>query len=353
MSRFFSTKYADLVPYVPGEQPQGRTFIKLNTNESPFPPSPKAIAAAAEAARTLHLYSDPDCRRLVEKLAQTYGLETSELVCTNGSDEVLNFAFMAFCDAEHPAVFPNATYGFYKVFAAVNGVPYEEIPLRPDFSIDVNDYIGLNKTIFLANPNAPSGLMLPVGEIERIVAGNPNSVVVVDEAYIDFGGESCLPLIRKYGNLLVTRTFSKSRSMAGARLGFGMACPALIADLNTLRFSTNPYNVNSMTMAAAIGALEDETYTRECCMSVCATREWTTAQLRELGFELNDSMTNFVFAAHPRISGTALCARLRERGFLVRHFDTPLLTRYNRISIGSQAQMEQFIAAVRAILEEV
>ncbi len=352
MSRFFSAKYAQLVPYVPGEQPQGRTFIKLNTNESPFPPSPKAVAAAAGAAQRLHLYSDPDARALREKLAQVYGLAPEEFVCVNGSDEILNFAFMAFCDESHPAVFPNATYGFYKVFAALNGVPYEEIPLRSDFSVNADDYVGLNKTIFIANPNAPTGLTLPLEQIERIVAGNPDSVVVVDEAYVDFGGESALPLIRKYDNLLVAQTFSKSRSMAGARLGFGAACPRLIADINTIRFSTNPYNVNAMTMAAGIGALEDEDYTRSCIAQVCSTREWTTQKLRELGFELNDSKTNFVFAAHPAIDGGILNAKLRERGFLVRHFDAPLLKRYNRISIGTREQMEAFIAAVNVILEE-
>lgn len=353
MSRYFSEKFSKLEPYVPGEQPRGGSFIKLNTNESPFPPSPKAVAAAREAAERLNLYSDPDCRALNEKLAEVYGLDPSEIICTNGSDEILNFAFQAFCDASRPAAFPNVTYGFYKVFAAVNGVPYTEIPLRPDFSIRVRDYVGIGKTIFIANPNAPTGLLLPVSEIEHVVAGNPDSVVVVDEAYIDFGGETCLPLIRAYKNLLVTRTFSKSRSLAGARLGFGAACPELIADLNTIRFSTNPYNVNAMTMAAGIGALDDEAYTRACVAEVCATRKWFTKELRGLGFELADSMTNFVFAAHPRVGGAELCARLRGRGIVVRHFGAPLLERHNRISIGSREQMERFLEVTRAILEEI
>ena len=206
--------------------------------------------------------------------------------------------------------------------------------------------------VVIANPNAPTGVALPLSDVERIVAGNPDSVVLIDEAYIDFGGETALPLIRKYKNLLVARTFSKSRMMAGARLGFGAACPELLADLNAVKYSTNPYNINSMTMAAGIGALEDEAYTRECTAQVCAAREWTTAELRRLGFKLNDSSTNFVFAAHPHIGGKELYEKLRERGFLVRHFDTPLLKDYNRISIGTWAQMEQFIAAVSAILEE-
>ena len=353
MSRFFSAKYAQLVPYVPGEQPLGLKLIKLNTNESPFPPSPKAAAAAAEAAKQLHLYSDPDARALRQKLAQAYGLTPDELVCVNGSDEILNFAFMAFCDAEHPAVFPNITYGFYPVFANLNGVPYREVPLKSDFSLDADDYIPAGGMVVIANPNAPTGRALPLANVERIVAGNPDNVVVIDEAYIDFGGETALPLIRKYKNLLVARTYSKSRSMAGARLGFGAACPELIADLNTIRFSTNPYNINSMTMAAGIGALEDEEYTKRCVAEVCAVRDWTTAELRKLGFTLNDSSTNFVFAAHPRVGGKVMYEKLRERGFLVRHFETPLLKDYNRISIGTREQMEQFIGAVRAILEEV
>ena len=352
MSRYFSAKYAKLKPYVPGEQPQGRKFIKLNTNESPFPPSPRAVAAAAEAAKGLNLYSDPECRALNAKLAEVYGLAPNEFLCVNGSDEILNFAFMAFCDATHPAVFPNISYGFYKVFADLNGIPSREIPLKSDFTIDADDYIGAGGMVVIANPNAPTGVALPLSDVERIVAGNPDSVVLIDEAYIDFGGETALPLIRKYKNLLVARTFSKSRMMAGARLGFGAACPELLADLNAVKYSTNPYNINSMTMAAGIGALDDEAYTRECTAQVCAVRDWTTAELRRLGFKLNDSSTNFVFAAHPHVGGKELYEKLRERGFLVRHFDTPLLKDYNRISIGTQAQMEQFIAAVSAILEE-
>ena len=196
MSRFFSSKYAGLIPYVPGEQPRSQEFIKLNTNESPFPPSSRALRAAAEAARRLNLYSDPECRALNAKLAEVYHLAPEEVLCTNGSDEILNFAFMAFCDAGHPAAFPNVTYGFYKVLAALNGVPCEEIPLREDFSVNVSDYVGLNKTIFIANPNAPTGLALPLADVERLVRGNPGSVVVVDEAYVDFGGESALPAER-------------------------------------------------------------------------------------------------------------------------------------------------------------
>ena len=352
MSRFFSSKYAGLTPYVPGEQPRSQEFIKLNTNESPFPPSSRALRAAAEAARRLNLYSDPECRALNAKLAEVYHLAPEEVLCTNGSDEILNFAFTAFCDAGHPAAFPNVTYGFYKVLAALNGVPCEEIPLREDFSVNVSDYVGLNKTIFIANPNAPTGLALPLADVERLVRGNPGSVVVVDEAYVDFGGESALPLIHKYDNLLVTMTFSKSRSMAGARLGFGAACKELIADLNAIKYATNPYNVNGMTMAAGIGALEDEEYTRANCRAVMETREDVTAALREMGFELGDSKANFVFPRHPKIDGHKLYEELRARGILVRHFDTPLLARHNRITIGSREQMNRLLDTLETILEE-
>ena len=353
MSRFFSEKYASLTPYTPGEQPKGQLLLKLNTNESPYPPSPKAIAYAGEEAGRLQLYSDPQVRDLNAIAAEKFGLEPDQILFTNGSDEILNFAFMAFCDADHGAVFPDITYGFYPVFAQLNGIPYETIGLNEDFTIDVSAYCGLNKTIFIANPNAPTGLALTLSQIEEIVRGNPNSVVVIDEAYVDFGCESAISLIPKYDNLLVTQTFSKSRSMAGARLGFGAGSAALIRDLNTIKYSTNPYNVNRMTMAAGIGALEDEAYFRENCRKIMDTRTFTTQGLRELGFDCPDSVTNFVFARHPGISGKELNRKLREKGILVRHFDTPKLTAYNRITIGSREQMEIFLAATAEILEEM
>ena len=352
MSRFFSSKFASLVPYTPGEQPKERTYIKLNTNESPFAPSEQAIAAAAAAAARLQLYPDPEARELTAALAAQCGVSPDEVLLTNGSDEILNFAFMAFCDAEHPAVFPDITYGFYPVFARLNGVPYTEIPLREDLSVDVDAFLGVGKTVFLANPNAPSGLLLSRGEIERILASNPDNVVVIDEAYIDFGGESCIPLIGKYDNLLVTQTFSKSRSMAGARLGFGVGCRALMQDLNTIKYSTNPYNVNAMTMAAGLGMLRDEARTRANCATVMENRAYVTRELRALGFELTDSAANFVFAKHPAVSGEEIYTALRERGILVRHFKTPRIADYNRITVGTRWEMEQLVAALTAILAE-
>lgn len=352
MSRFFSEKLSALTPYTPGEQPKERKYIKLNTNESPFPTSEKAIAMAAEAAKSLQLYSDPEQRVLTTAVAENLGVNYEEVLLTNGSDEILNFAFMAFCDKDHPAVFADLTYGFYKVFAQLNGVPYEEIPLKEDFSINVEDYIGINKTVFIANPNAPTGILLSVDDVERIVKSNPDNVVVVDEAYIDFGGESCVPLIKKYDNLLVTRTFSKSRSMAGARLGFGVGCPSLIADLNTIKYSTNPYNVNSMTAAAGIGTMADDEYTLKNCKTVMENRRYVSEELKALGFEMTDSMTNFIFAKHPSVSGDAVYKGLRERGILVRHFSTPRICEYNRITVGSMDEMRALVAAVKEILEE-
>ena len=352
MSRFFSGKYDALTPYTPGEQPKGMTFIKLNTNESPFPPAPLAQQYAKKEAEKLQLYSDPQCRDLVAMAAQKLGVAENEIIFTNGSDEILNFAFMAFCDGAHSVAFPDITYGFYPVFAQLNGIPYTEIPLQEDYTIRVEDYIGLNQTIVIANPNAPTGLCLPLSDIERILESNPDNVVIIDEAYIDFGGESAMKLIPRYDNLLVVQTFSKSRSMAGARLGFGAGHAKLIQDLNTIKYSTNPYNVNRMTMAAGVGALEAEGYFRVNCQKIIETRQWTTGKLEELGFTVIPSMTNFVFAKHPGIPGRDMYLALREKGILVRHFDKPRLRDYNRITIGSREQMKAFIKAMMEILEE-
>ena len=352
MSRFFSEKYAGLTPYTPGEQPKDMRYIKLNTNESPFPPSPLAQAMAKEAAENLQLYSDPECRLLVSAAAERCGVSAEEILFTNGSDEILNFAFMAFCDETHPAVFPDVTYGFYPVFAELNRVPYREIPLKADFSVDIRDYLGAGGTIFLANPNAPTGLALTLDQIEEILEATPDNVVVIDEAYVDFGAESAAGLIHRYDNLLVTQTFSKSRSLAGGRLGFGLGCKALIRDLNTIKYSTNPYNINSMTMAAGIGALRDEDYFRSCCRSIQENRAWTAAALKSLGFTVLPSKANFLFARHEHADGKALYLKLKEMGILVRHFDKERLRDYNRITIGSREQMQALMDALQQILEE-
>ena len=353
MSHFFSNKYSTLTPYTPGEQPKDTKYIKLNTNESPFAPSPKAQELAKQAVENLQLYSDPTCIELVTLAAKHFGVETDEILFTNGSDEILNFAFMAYCDKEHPAVFPDITYGFYSVFAEINNIPYTTIPLKEDFTVDISDYIGINKTIFLANPNAPTGIALSVEDIEKIIVSNPNNIVVIDEAYVDFGAESVVPLIHKYKNLLVTQTCSKSRSLAGGRLGFGIACKELIQDLNTIKYSTNPYNVNSMTMAAGVGTFMDDSYTTENCKTIQEVRTWTMKALRELDFTMTDSLTNFVFARHKTIDGKQIYLKLKEKGVLVRHFDTERLSPYNRITIGNKEQMEVFIDTLKDVLEEL
>ena len=351
MSRFFSSRLSQLTPYTPGEQPQERQYNKLNTNESPFPPSPLAQRLARQEAGTLQLYSDPEVRKLVEIGAEVFDVAEDEILFTNSSDEALNFAFTAFCDDAHGAAFPDITYGFYPVFAQLHNIAYEEIPLKEDFTICVEDYIGIGKTIFLANPNAPTGIALARSEVEKIISGNPDNIVVVDEAYVDFGAESCRELIHKYDNLLVTQTFSKSRSMAGARLGFAFGCADLIADLKTIKYSTNPYNVNRMTMNAGIGALADDAYFRKNCQTIIENRAFTQKALTDLGFAMTDSMANFLFAKHEKKGGMELYLALKERGILIRHFETERLKDYNRITIGSKEQMEELIEALKEILQ--
>ena len=350
MSRYFSSKYAALTPYTPGEQPRQQVFVKLNTNESPFPPSPKAQAMAKAAAENLQLYSDPTCKALVETAAKYYGIEEEEILFTNGSDDILNFAFMAFCDESHPALFPEVTYGFYPVFAQLNGVPYTTIPLNEDFTINPQDYIGKNQTIFIANPNAPTGYCLPLKDIEAIVAGNPDSVVVIDEAYVDFGGESALPLINKYPNVLVVRTTSKAYSLAGLRVGWAMGNENLISALNTVKNSINSYTLDRVAIAGGAAAIADEAYFKACCDKVIATRERSIAALTELGFRCLPSSTNFIFAAPSAIAADELFVKLREKGVLVRYFKKPRINGFLRISVGTDEEMNALLAAIKEIL---
>jgi histidinol-phosphate aminotransferase len=351
MSRYFSEKYIDLEPYVPGELPKNKREIKLNTNENPYPPLQEVTDAVAEESRRLNLYSDPDSRDLRQALADNLEVPEDRLIVTNGSDEILNFAFMAFCDDHIPAIFPDVTYGFYPVFAQINQLPYREIPLKNDLTIDISKFFQVAGTLFIANPNAPTGIALKKSEIEQILQNNTYNVVVVDEAYVDFGAESCLPLVEAYDNLLVTRTFSKSRSLAGARLGVGIAQPELIADLNAVRNSTNPYNVNRLTAAAGIACLKHDEYNMENCRKIIETRTWSERALKDLGFEMTTSRTNFLFARHPDISGEELYRQLKDRGILIRHFKGERVCDYNRITIGTPEQMEKLVEAVKEILE--
>ena len=351
MSRFFSERYSSLVPYTPGEQPKNMEYVKLNTNESPYPPSKGVYEAVKKEAERLHLYSDPQASVITEKIANRYGVSREQVLVTNGSDEVLNFAFMAYGSDKKEMLFADITYGFYKVFAELNGVKYREVPLKDDFSIDVNDYIAKDTTIVIANPNAPTGKALPRSEIEKIIASNPNNVVIVDEAYVDFGAESCVELVNKYENLLVTMTFSKSRSMAGARIGFGIGSRAIINDLNTIKYSTNPYNVNRMSQIAGAQAIDDDQYYMDNAKEIIKTREYTKNELESLGFTVLDSCANFIFAKTDKISGKDLYLELKKRGVLVRHFDKEKITDFNRITIGTKSQMDIFLSKTKEILE--
>ena len=354
MSRFINEKYASLEAYTPGEQPRERKYIKLNTNESPYPPSKGVIDAICEReAELLNLYPDPTCKGLKEALANLYGVGAKNVFVSNGSDDILNFSFMAFCnDSDRPVRFPEISYGFYKVYAELYGVKYKAIPLMSDFSINVEDYLGNDANVVIANPNAPTGIALSRSEIERIVRANPDFLVLIDEAYVDFGGDSCLPLIKKYDNLLVVRTYSKSRSMAGARLGFAFGSEEIISDLEKIKFSTNPYNINRLTLVAGEKAIEDNDYYMENCQRVVATREEAVMRLRELGFILTDSRANFIFAKHPKIGGEELYQSLKERGILVRHFSNEKICDYNRITVGTPEEMNALVKEISSILEE-
>ena len=350
MSRFFTESLKALQPYVPGEQPQDMQYIKLNTNESPFPASPKAVAAInGEEVSRLYLYSDPDCKALIAAIAKRYGLQPEQVTVGNGSDEVLWFALRAFCDENTPLAYNDITYGCYKTWCSMLNVPSKILPLQEDYSVDLSLYRGLDSTIMITNPNAPTGLCLTVQEIEAVVQQNPHHVVIVDEAYVDFGGESCVGLIDKYDNLLVVQTCSKSRSLAGARLGFAMGNAELIADLNRIKFSFNPYNVNRLTCLAGIAAMEDEEYFQTCTRTVAQTREKTAAALKTMGFTLTDSKANFLFAESSRIPGGDLYRKLKEKGILVRHFDKPRLENRLRITVGSEQQMEALLTALKEL----
>ena len=349
MSRFLNAQFQKLEAYTPGEQPRDQQYIKLNTNESPYPPAPSVVAAmTAGEVELLRLYSDPTAKNLKEKLAGLYRVTPENVFVSNGSDEVLNFAFMAFGGGG--VVFPEISYGFYEVYADLYALEAEKIPLKSDFSIDYRDYCGKNKMVVIANPNAPTGMSLPLSEMERIVSSNPDSLVLIDEAYVDFGGETALPLLEKYDNLLIVRTFSKSRCLAGGRLGYAFANPAIIADLEKIKYSTNPYNINRLTLLLGEKTVEAEAYYQEKSAEIIQTRTWTAEQLETLGFTVLPSRTNFLFAKTDRMDGGELYTALKQRGILVRHFTNPKIAQFNRITIGTKQQMERFVEIVHQIL---
>lgn len=354
MSKFLSSRFAGMQPYVPGEQPQGRQYIKLNTNESPFPPAPGVLSALSrEEIARLNLYPDPDAREAGAAIAAYYGLQGDEVLLTNGSDEALAFCFQAYCDADTPAVYADITYGFYKVFARIYCVPSKVIPLTPRLEIDPEAYRDAGGTVFLANPNAPTGLALPLEQVEWILKHNRENIVVVDEAYVDFGGKSALPLLKKHDNLIIVQTMSKARNLAGARLGYALSNPALIADLNNMRFSFNPYNVNRLSLLAGAAAIRDEAYFRQCTAAIMENRAYTAEELRRRGFAVLESKANFLFAKPDRLSGEAYYAALKGKGVLVRHFAQPRIADYVRVSIGTREQMQALLGATDEIWREL
>lgn len=351
MSKFLNERYRKLESYTPGEQPKNMVLTKLNTNESPYPPGPKVVeAVSSEEVRNLRLYSDPECGQLKDRLAARFGMKRSNIYVSNGSDDILNFAFMAFAGGRTEVMFPEISYGFYQVFADLYQLKYTRVPLKEDFSIDGKDYVCQNKMIVIANPNAPTGKVLSLYEIEEIVRTNPENVVLIDEAYVDFGADSAVELVHKYDNLLVVQTFSKSRSLAGARLGFAIASEGLISDLEKIKFSTNPYNVNRLTCAAGVAAIDEEDYYRENCRKIIETRAYTAEKLERMGFEVVPSKANFLFAKCEKIDGGMLYQKLREKGILIRHFDTEKISQYNRITIGTREEMDKLIGAIEEVL---
>ena len=353
MSRFFSSRHAKLVPYTPGEQPRDMQFIKLNTNESPFPP-PKSVldVLRSELPEQLNLYSDPTCLRLREALANYHGVDVENVSVANGSDETLAFAFLAYGSEQSHFVFPDITYGLYDVVSVLYGIPYSTVPLKDTLEINPDDYLNVRCNVVLSNPNAPTGIVLPLSEIERIAVSNTDNIVVVDEAYADFWGQSAISLTAKYDNLLVVRTYSKSRNMAGARIGYAIGNKALIYDLEAIRYSINPYNLNSLTLAAGAAAFDDNDYYEDCWATICATREETKTALRSMGFTVTDSQANFIFANHTGFTGPALYSKLRERGILVRNLSHPRIRDWLRITVGTGEQMRALLSAINEILEE-
>lgn len=351
MSNNWESYVRRVVPYTPGEQPQVTDVVKLNTNENPYPPSPsvRAILEDFEYGK-MRLYPDPDSSVLVDAIAKRYNVKSSQIFAGVGSDDVLAIAFMTFFGSEKPVIFPNITYSFYDVWADVYRIPYKQIPLNGDFTINREDYITENGGIVIANPNAPTGVMETIENIEYIVKNNPDSVVIIDEAYVDFGGESCLPLVEKYENLLVVQTYSKSRSMAGMRIGFAIGSEKLIKYMNDVKFSINSYTMNPITQLCGAASMADEEYFRETVDRIIATRERSKARLADLGFVFPDSKTNFIFASPQKVSAQVIFEELKKRNIFVRYWNKPVICDYLRISIGTDEEMDRLFNALEEII---
>ncbi|HZX19076.1 MAG TPA: histidinol-phosphate transaminase [Pseudomonas sp.] len=350
MSKFWSPFVKDLVPYVPGEQPKLAKLVKLNTNENPYGPSPKAIAAMqAELNDNLRLYPDPNSDRLKQAVADYYGVQTTQVFVGNGSDEVLAHAFHGLFQHGQPLLFPDISYSFYPVYCGLYGIDFVQVPLDEQFQIRVEDYARPNGGIIFPNPNAPTGCPLALDAIERMLKANPDTVVLVDEAYIDFGGETAVSLVDKYPNLLVSQTLSKSRSLAGLRVGIAVGHPDLIEALERIKNSFNSYPLDRMAIAGAAAAFEDKVYFEQTCRQVIASREAVVAGLDKLGFEVLPSAANFVFARHPGKDAATLAAGLREQGVIVRHFKQARIAQFLRITIGTPEQNQALLDALQSL----
>ena len=351
MSRYWSAVVHGLTPYVPGEQPKLTNLVKLNTNEHPYGPSPKALAAIRAATDdSLRLYPDPNADALKAALAHRHGVQPGQVFVGNGSDEVLAHAFMALLKQDQALWFPDISYSFYPVYCGLYGITHRAVPLTADFRIDPADYLPREGqragAIVFPNPNAPTGCLLPLEAVERIVAGNPDAVVLVDEAYVDFGGDSAIALVDRYPNLLVVHTFSKSRSLAGLRVGYAVGHPDLIEGLERVKNSFNSYPLDRLALAGAVASVEDEAHFQHSCQRVIDTRERLVARLTDLGFEVLPSAANFIFARHPHHDGGQLAAALRERAVIVRHFRQPRIDAFLRITVGTDAQCDALVQAL-------
>ncbi|MCY1416397.1 Histidinol-phosphate aminotransferase [compost metagenome] len=347
MSKFWSPFVKDLVPYVPGEQPKLTRLVKLNTNENPYGPSPKVIEAIRAAATDdLRLYPDPNADRLKQTVADYYGVKPGQVFVGNGSDEVLAHAFHALFQHDRPLLFPDITYSFYPVYCGLYGIDFEALPLDEQFQIRVEDYQRPNGGIVFPNPNAPTGCLLPLEAIERLLQANPDSVVLVDEAYVDFGGQTAIALVNRYPNLLVAQTLSKSRSLAGLRVGLAVGHEDLIEALERVKNSFNSYPLDRLALAGAVASFEDEEYFQQTCRAVIDSREKLVGELRGLGFEVLPSAANFVFARHPQHDAATVAAAVREQGVIVRHFKQERIAQFLRISIGTEEQNQALLDAL-------
>ncbi|GLX70079.1 histidinol-phosphate transaminase [Paenibacillus glycanilyticus] len=353
MSKFWSPLTASLVPYVPGEQPKDKKYIKLNTNENPYPPSPQVLEAIQAVANDdLRLYPDPTCDTLVKKIVQYFELAPNQVFVGNGSDEVLAFAFAAFFNPAKPVTFADITYSFYKVYAEFYQLKADIVPLDEQFKLPLGAFSGRDSGgIVIPNPNAPTAILISLDEIRELLATNPDKVVLIDEAYIDFGGESAAKLVKEYPNLLVVQTLSKSRSLAGLRVGWALGSEELIDGLNRVKNSFNSYTLDRLALAGAVAAFEDEAYFLETTAKVVATREAVAKELRELGFIVTDSAANFVFVSHPDHAAELLFQELRERGVLVRYFKQPRIDQYLRVTVGTGEEMSAFVDALKEIIK--